>query len=165
MSDRIAVMRNGTFVQIGTPSEIYDSPRSVYVARFVGEANILPCTYVRDIDTDTSLVDFCGVELVVRKGSCGKLHGSGDLVHVALRGEKAIISEGSAKNRAGVISGIVSEISFAGGVMRITCDCGGTKLTAVRYGLDSSVNRGDTVTLEIPEKAAVLCDGDEEGDV
>lgn len=165
MSDRIAVMRNGTFVQIGTPSEIYDSPRSVYVARFVGEANILPCTYVRDIDTDTSLVDFCGVELVVRKGSCGKLHGSGDLVHVALRGEKAIISEGSAKNRAGVISGIVSEISFAGGVMRITCDCGGTKLTAVRYGLDSSVNRGDTVTLEIPEKAAVLCDSDEEGDV
>lgn len=41
MSDRIAVMRGGYFEQIGTPSEIYDRPRTSYVARFVGDANIL----------------------------------------------------------------------------------------------------------------------------
>ncbi len=41
MSDRIAVMRQGRFEQIGTPNEIYDSPKTAYVAKFVGESNIL----------------------------------------------------------------------------------------------------------------------------
>ncbi len=40
MSDRIAVMRNGVFEQIGTPNEIYDHPETSYVADFVGNANI-----------------------------------------------------------------------------------------------------------------------------
>ncbi len=40
MSDRIAVMRNGKFEQIGTPNEIYYNPRTAYVADFVGNANI-----------------------------------------------------------------------------------------------------------------------------
>ena len=41
MSDRIAVMRNGLFEQIGTPYEIYTNPKTAYVARFVGSSNIL----------------------------------------------------------------------------------------------------------------------------
>ncbi|MDR0642737.1 MAG: ABC transporter ATP-binding protein [Treponema sp.] len=41
MSDRIAVMRDGAFEQIGTPQEIYDRPRTSFAARFVGNANII----------------------------------------------------------------------------------------------------------------------------
>ena len=41
MSDRIAVMRDGLFEQLGTPNEIYDLPKTAFVARFVGSANIL----------------------------------------------------------------------------------------------------------------------------
>ena len=41
MSDRIAVMRNGLFEQIGSAQEIYNRPATSYVARFVGNANIL----------------------------------------------------------------------------------------------------------------------------
>lgn len=41
MSDRIAVMRNGVFEQIGTPNEIYYYPQTSYVADFVGNANII----------------------------------------------------------------------------------------------------------------------------
>jgi spermidine/putrescine transport system ATP-binding protein len=41
MSDRIAVMRDGTFEQLGTPQEIYDRPRTSFAARFVGNANII----------------------------------------------------------------------------------------------------------------------------
>jgi spermidine/putrescine transport system ATP-binding protein len=41
MSDRIVVMRDGAFEQIGTPEEIYDQPRTSFVARFVGTANII----------------------------------------------------------------------------------------------------------------------------
>jgi spermidine/putrescine transport system ATP-binding protein len=41
MSDRIAVMRDGAFEQMGTPQEIYDRPRTSFAARFVGNANII----------------------------------------------------------------------------------------------------------------------------
>lgn len=41
MSDRIAVMRGGLFEQLGTPSEVYDRPKTAYVAKFVGSANVL----------------------------------------------------------------------------------------------------------------------------
>ena len=41
MSDRIAVMKDGRFEQIGTPDEIYNHPKTSYVATFVGNVNIL----------------------------------------------------------------------------------------------------------------------------
>ena len=42
MSDRIAVMSRGRVEQIGTPEEIYDKPASIFVAGFIGSANLLP---------------------------------------------------------------------------------------------------------------------------
>ena len=44
MSDRIAVMSRGRVEQIGTPEEIYDAPASIFVAGFIGSANLLPGT-------------------------------------------------------------------------------------------------------------------------
>ena len=44
MSDRIAVMSRGRVEQIGTPQEIYDAPASIFVAGFIGSANLLPGT-------------------------------------------------------------------------------------------------------------------------
>ena len=46
MSDRIAVMNEGRVEQIGTPEEIYHSPATVFVANFIGVANLLPATVV-----------------------------------------------------------------------------------------------------------------------
>ena len=42
MSDRIAVMNEGVVEQIGTPDEIYNRPLSLFVAGFIGSANLLP---------------------------------------------------------------------------------------------------------------------------
>jgi iron(III) transport system ATP-binding protein len=42
MADRIVVMNHGGVEQMGTPSEIYREPRSLFVARFVGQMNLLP---------------------------------------------------------------------------------------------------------------------------
>ncbi len=42
LSDRIAVLRNGKLEQVDTPRELYNRPRSAYVATFIGKANILP---------------------------------------------------------------------------------------------------------------------------
>ena len=44
MSDRIAVMNDGEVEQIASPEEIYSSPASVFVASFIGVANLLPAT-------------------------------------------------------------------------------------------------------------------------
>jgi len=44
MSDRIVVMSEGRIEQIGTPAAIYDQPQNTFVAKFVGETNILPGT-------------------------------------------------------------------------------------------------------------------------
>ncbi|MGH7703714.1 MAG: ABC transporter ATP-binding protein [Gemmatimonadales bacterium] len=47
MSDRIAVMNEGRVEQIGTPEEIYHQPASVFVANFIGVANLLPATVIQ----------------------------------------------------------------------------------------------------------------------
>src|SRR4051794_33804245 len=44
MADRIAVMRNGRIVQLAAPHELYERPRTEYVARFVGSSNVLTGT-------------------------------------------------------------------------------------------------------------------------
>ena len=48
MSDRIAVMRAGHILQLGTPEDIYNEPQSAFVADFIGDSNILAGTMVRD---------------------------------------------------------------------------------------------------------------------
>ncbi len=53
MSDRVVVMDNGRIVQEGSPQDIYENPANLYVARFVGEINILPGTVIRK-NTDNS---------------------------------------------------------------------------------------------------------------
>ena len=55
MSDRIAVMRGGRFEQLGTPEEIYDAPRTRYVAQFIGRSTILTGKVER-VDAQTALV-------------------------------------------------------------------------------------------------------------
>ena len=52
MSDRIAVMRDGVVHQVGTPDEVYNSPKTLFVAGFVGESNFLSGNIV---ETDQGL--------------------------------------------------------------------------------------------------------------
>lgn len=51
MSDRVAVMRNGAFAQVGTPNEIYERPADLFVAEFIGEANFWPVTCLDRTET------------------------------------------------------------------------------------------------------------------
>lgn len=53
MSDRIAIMRNGTIQQIGTPEEVYDDPANPFVADFIGDANVFHGTVDRRNGTVT----------------------------------------------------------------------------------------------------------------
>ena len=55
LSDRIAVMRNGKLLQVGTPAEIYDAPKNRFVANFIGTSNFLEGTLSRLETTLTSV--------------------------------------------------------------------------------------------------------------
>lgn len=60
VSDRIAVMNHGKVLQIGTPYEIYESPSTEFVARFIGETNIYDCTVLsseKDEESDEYLIE------------------------------------------------------------------------------------------------------------
>ena len=63
MSDRIAVMSRGRVLQVGTPQEIYDSPRVRFVADFIGEANFLDGKVVRNAAGQARLALPCGAEI------------------------------------------------------------------------------------------------------
>jgi spermidine/putrescine transport system ATP-binding protein len=62
MSDRIAVMSDGRVEQIGTPVDIYDHPASVFVAGFIGQANLWPCR-VTGADGDDLVLTCLGITM------------------------------------------------------------------------------------------------------
>ena len=55
LSDRIGVMRNGKLLQIGTPNQIYETPRTKFIARFMGATNIFPGRVVSEIGAKIEL--------------------------------------------------------------------------------------------------------------
>ncbi|MDD4884775.1 spermidine/putrescine ABC transporter ATP-binding protein PotA [Sulfuricurvum sp.] len=62
MSDRIVVMNNGKIEQISTPKEVYENPKNIFVANFIGQTNLLEAVL---IDRDKALFDIEGKEMVL----------------------------------------------------------------------------------------------------
>jgi len=72
MSHRIVVMEEGRAMQIGTPDEVYARPANTFVARFIGESNLLPGRVVDAIDGETYRVHMDGQEDSLRCGYFGR---------------------------------------------------------------------------------------------
>jgi spermidine/putrescine transport system ATP-binding protein len=83
LSDRIAVMDRGRVEQLGTPEALYDHPRTLFVAGFIGTSNLLPGTVER-VDGDATLVRLDTGELCLAMAGNA---GAGDPVTVAVRPE------------------------------------------------------------------------------
>ena len=69
ISDRIAVMKDGNIMQIGTPNEIYAKPQNPFVAGFIGVSNFLDCEV---LDGRTVVQDEITVDIPLRKAFSGK---------------------------------------------------------------------------------------------
>lgn len=65
MSDRIIVLRAGNIEQDGTPREIYEEPRTMFVAQFIGESNILDAKVINRIDDQRVLANVENVECTI----------------------------------------------------------------------------------------------------
>ncbi len=83
MSDRVVVMNNGSIEQIGTPREIYEDPANLYVARFVGEINVLDGTITGKRKKSFN-AEVEGVPVSVKSK---REFSEGDKIHVLLRPE------------------------------------------------------------------------------
>ncbi len=144
MSDRIAVMLDGRFQQIGSPSEVYDSPKTAYVARFVGTANIV---YGTVESAEGELVRFTSQDGAGMFHARGHGFRPGDPVTLAIRGEQAEPVKEFEKDAPG-LTGTVREKSFSGGMLRISVGLSGDmEFVCSKHGIDSELVPGDRVKL------------------
>lgn len=155
MSDRIAVMNEGRFEQIGTPDEIYNHPKTSYVATFVGNANILKGK-VESQTGDQALLSLEGGKVLVNTE--GEKLLEGEEVTLAVRSENILLDEECGCG----MEAEVEEKTFAGGQLRMVLSLpGGEKVVASRYGIDANVKVGQKVCWRFESADAVLVDREE----
>jgi putative spermidine/putrescine transport system ATP-binding protein len=119
ISDRVAVLTQGRIEQIGAPAEIYNEPKTPFVAEFIGTMNRLEATV-----TDDGEVDFHGTRLRVDNA---RGHSSGQRVLVLVRPETLAIEQSD--NGAGLGGKVVAHI-FLGATTRVKVDAAGQELSA-----------------------------------
>lgn len=150
MSDRIAVMRDGCIEQIGTPDEIYNHPKTSYVATFVGNANILHGV-AESIQGENAIVKIGNDRVIVKLETSQQdtrvkqYLAAGEKVTLAVRSENILLQETAVigdtgtdhrdtvdisvsgggldahnKNSVSGLQATVTEKNFAGGQLRVT---------------------------------------------
>lgn len=158
MSDRIVVMREGAIEQAGTPSEIYDRPKTSFVAGFVGTANLIDGV-IEKASAGTALVRIGQTKAEIA-GS--PLFAEGDKVRFLVRSENLLLFT---EPRAGCLPALVAEYGYAGGMLRIVLETGnGARLIASRQGVGAEFAVGQTVWAGWPPKSAVPVDLPEIGE-
>ncbi len=111
LSTRIAVMDDGEFVQIGTPTEIYEFPETRFVADFIGSANMLEGRIVEDGPDHVRVMTDLG-EVYIDHGQSVR---EGSRVWIAIRPEKIHLSkEPPSEQGANQAIGMVHDIGYLG---------------------------------------------------
>ena len=157
MSDRIAVMGSGRLLQLGTPDEVYERPRTRFVADFIGDTNLL----------DAKVVDAEHVRLtdgtVIRVASGRSSDGA---VTIAIRPEKLGLRLHDAERdmRLDAVHGNVTRVTFMGNaiVYEVVADGDGDLRLTIRQGNTPGIEHyghGERVRVRwTPDSAAVLDD-------
>jgi putative spermidine/putrescine transport system ATP-binding protein len=156
MSDRIVVMSEGRVEQVGTPFEIYNRPRTRFVASFVGTLNILSGT-VLDAATGRMSVDD---QEIVTTSANGALK-AGETRAVAVRPEAITLANGHAGGNK--LNGTIEEVSFLGSVVRVRVRLGGNRLSLDTFNNPNlpPPERGQPVTLSIAPADLLVLEGAE----
>ena len=126
MSDRLAVMNAGRVEQIGTPREIYHSPATVFVAAFIGSANLLPARVDAVHGAVATVVLDAGLRTRVPVGGWDARPGA--RAWVMVRPERVRVH---ASGDDGVLPVVVQAVTFQGPVVQCVLRAGdGTELVA-----------------------------------
>ena len=155
MSDKIAVMDQGITVQIGTPQDIYDRPRTRFAAGFIGDANLLDGV-VRAADADGLVLDVGGVP--IRAPAAAEV-GPGATVGLSLRHERIKVGR-ELPGLGNRFTARVQDVIFTGGAVRYALVLQGRDLSLVaqvpHYGVAPMFAAGDLVDVGWEPTAGVV---------
>ena len=152
MSDRIVVMNEGRAEQVGAPFEIYNFPKTRFVATFVGTLNIVNGTVV---DPATGRISIDGQEINATRGVVDTR--SGDVRPVALRPEAMVLNKPNGQGNH--LKGTIEEVSFLGAVVRVRVRFSQSAISIDTFNSpnDPPPKRGDAVTVSFaPEDVLML---------
>ena len=151
MSDRIVVMKDGRFEQIGTPDEIYNHPKTSYVADFVGHANVISGVVQKVADTEAQvLIENQMMYAEPIDGIC-----EGMQVNLAVRRENLKVCTECKEG----LDAVLEDKSFTAGQLHLTLKLkSGKTLVSCRYGMDADLKAGDKVCVGWKPEHAVFVD-------
>ena len=147
LSDRIAVMNEGSIEQIGTPAAIYETPATRFVADFIGDTNILDGDVTARINGNYVRLELDDFGPVVAWNDKGL--GPGDAVHLSIRPEKFTLTReppGATAER-NAIQGRVEDLIYLGSQTKFRVGVGSRRITVLqqhaRFQLDTKPIRWD----------------------
>ncbi len=159
MSDRIAVMTQGRTAQIGTPTDIYYHPASVFVAGFIGTANLLRVE-IEAVTTDVATVNSrLGSQFHIP--TAGHSYTAGNTATLMVRPERLDITASKPVGEVGgTIGAQLTSVVFQGPVLRCEALTNTGTVVVAHVHVDDmpSVGVGDQVTLSWRPDGAFLVD-------
>jgi len=165
MSDRVVVMNEGYIEQIGTPQEIYEEPTNLFVAKFVGQINILEATILEVHENNSYTADVDGVKFPLRSR---REFSTGEKVMVLLRPEDLKVYHPHAKDLTGPhLYGRINDSVYKGATvdLAITLDSGKNLQAAEFFNEDDveiNYNRSERVTVSWVEGWEVVLNNEGE---
>jgi iron(III) transport system ATP-binding protein len=148
VSDRIAVMSQGSVVQEGTAEDLYHRPGSEFVATFVGRVNLVPAR-VLGVEGEIATVSALGATLQAR-ATRGTVQ-PGAAARLVLRPEAIDLAPAD----GAPLTAVVRSRMFLGEKIEYALDCGGVVLQAVRHSITGAgrVDEGATVGVRLADGA------------
>lgn len=160
MSDYIVVMKDGCIAQHGTPPDVYLRPQSSFVARFLGETNLINCTN-RGVELKTSIVQLADGSVARAQRHEDLETKVGSQVTMSIRPERLRILDDNmpAQTR---IEGVILERTFLGRHIRYVVQALGQSLvvSTTRLDLMNRVQVGDDVVIGWDSEEAQLLAGE-----
>ncbi len=140
LSDRIAVMRDGKIEQIGSPSQIYESPQTPFVADFIGDTNLFQGRVEQSDYGTLQVMTQRGLKIVVQPSELGREAMPTGAVAVSVRPEKIQVSLDEPSIRTNCFLGQLKHVMYLG--------------THVHYVVELA--SGDSLTVLQPNRLANL---------
>lgn len=111
MADTIAVMHEGQIEQMGSPADLYDNPKTAFVANFLGQSNLIKGS-ITGSDGDNHVVDLFGQKISLRKN---RSHAVDNSIYAGIRPEKFRISRLETATSGNILTGgKVEDVSYIG---------------------------------------------------
>lgn len=145
MSDRIAVMKDGHIMQIGSPQDIYEHPESRFVTEFIGESNTLDATVVA-VNGALATLDIHGQR--IEAPADGDMKAGESLVFV-IRPERLIPGPPPEPEGWSALDAVLTSMTYQGAQIRYAFDLSGQGIIvdAINRHDRPTIREGETVTL------------------